>query len=97
MPVVRSVLNSAVAECCWGIRCRTCRRNIVLGTFDNRDFVAKADFYRAGAFQCPSKHKHVYFAEDIVALSPSKIPSHQDIEDNRAKYLSLMTAIWDPN
>jgi hypothetical protein len=82
-----------MSECCWGITCRTCFAEIVFGTFDNHDFVAKDDFYNAGAFKCARNHRHVYFAEDIIALSRSEITSHQDIEKNRSGFTPLLAAL----
>jgi len=75
----------------WGIRCRTCDENIILGTkFDPR-YADVFSFLASGSFRCTQGHTHNYDSDDLFFFpSSSGAPVDEaEILKNRANYRLL--------
>ena len=72
----------------WGIQCRTCNEDILLGTKSDPRFADFFSFLRPGSFQCIHGHAHSYDSDDVFFFAPTGKPaSMAEIVENRAKYL----------
>jgi len=72
----------------WGIQCRTCRENIVLGTKSDPRYGDFFSFLRPGCFQCIHGHAHTYDSNDVFFFSSFSETSLTEAEmlKNRANY-----------
>jgi len=72
----------------WGIQCKTCDENIILGTKHDPRFADFFSFLTPGTFRCVHAHTHIYDSDDVVFFAPSsETPvTEAEILKNRAKY-----------
>jgi hypothetical protein len=75
----------------WGIQCRTCSEDIVLGTKSDPRYADFFSFLRPGSFRCVHGHTHTYDSDDVFFFdSSSETPANvAEILKNRANYLLL--------
>jgi hypothetical protein len=72
----------------WGIQCRTCGENILLGTKDDPRYGDFFKFLRPGSFQCVKGHVHNYDSDDLYFMASSSVTpaTEAEILKNRANY-----------
>jgi len=75
----------------WGIQCRTCSEDIVLGTKSDPRYADFFSFLRPGSFQCVHGHTHNYDSDDVsfFASSSETTAIIAEILKNRAYYMLL--------
>jgi hypothetical protein len=71
----------------WGIRCKTCSEDIVLGTKLDPRFADFFSFLKPGSFRCLHGHTHNYDSDDVFFVPFSEAPANEaQILENRANY-----------
>jgi len=75
----------------WGIQCKTCSEDIVLGTKSDPRYADFFSFLRPGSFQCTHGHTHNYESDDVFFFAdPWETPAAaSEILKNRANYILL--------
>jgi hypothetical protein len=58
----------------WGIQCKTCNENIVLGIEENPELGDCLTFLQHGSFACTNGHRHEYDQPDLVHCLESSGP-----------------------
>jgi hypothetical protein len=71
----------------WGIQCKTCSENIVLGIEEETDLGDCLTFLHPGSFVCVHGHRHEYDQPDLVHYLETNGPvSRAGIVANRSRY-----------
>ena len=78
----------------WGIQCRTCSQNIMLGTKSDPRYGDFFSFLRPGTFQCVHGHAHTYSSDDVFFFSSSSeiFVTEAEMLRNRANYELLRSS-----
>jgi hypothetical protein len=75
----------------WGIQCRTCSEDILLGTKLDPRYGDFFGFLKPGSFRCVNGHTHNYSSDDVFfpPSSPEMPVTEGPIQKNRANYKLL--------
>jgi uncharacterized protein YodC (DUF2158 family) len=71
----------------WGIQCKTCSENVVLGIEEETDLGDCLTFLQPGSFVCVHGHRHEYDQPDLVHYLETNGPVNRaEIVANRSRY-----------